>query len=224
MLLSNLFCLFQLQQALHKVNFTKFLKLNPDPHWESSWIWIRIENTSWCRIRIENTSWCRIRIENNSWIRIREKWCGPTALLSNNASSSIRQGWVQKINKKEFLDPACFWAEGIKLGTDSSGLLQYSYTPEVRVGDQGDEEEGGGVAHLPVTVRYQVLLHPVTCIIPVLYIRYCSTQSPALYQYGYSIHRIQYMWSTTKTTIQCIFYFTPWPRKIPCEAYCQKWD
>ena len=94
MLLSNLFCLFQLQQALHKVNFTKFLKLNPDPHWESSWIWIRIENTSWCRIRIENTSWCRIRIENNSWIRIREKWCGPTALLSNNASSSIRQGWV----------------------------------------------------------------------------------------------------------------------------------
>ena len=166
MRLSNLFCLFQLQQALHKVNFTKFLKLNPDPHWESSWIWIRIENTSWCRIRIENTSWCRIRIENNSWIRIREKWCGPTSLLSNNASSSIRQGWVKKINKKEFLDPACFWAEG------QIPLCFYSTRTHLKC-----------VLGTRETRRKEAELRtfPLQCAI-----RYCSTQSPALYQYGYS--------------------------------------
>ena len=40
------FFLLQLQQAHHKVIFTKFLKLDPDPHWESSWILIRIEKTA----------------------------------------------------------------------------------------------------------------------------------------------------------------------------------
>ena len=27
-------CIFQLQKTLHKVNFTNFLKLEPDPHYE----------------------------------------------------------------------------------------------------------------------------------------------------------------------------------------------
>ena len=183
MLLSNLFCLFQLQQALHKVNFTKFLKLNPDPHWESSWIWIRIENTSWCRIRIENTSWCRIRIENNSWIRIREKWCGPTALLSNNASSSIRQGWVKKNQQERIPRSRLFLGRGNQTGDRflcASTVLVHTWSACWGPGRRGGRRRScapsrysalSGTAppsHLHYTSTvYQVLLHPVTCIIPV---------------------------------------------------------
>ena len=62
-----LLSLFQLQDALHKAFFYYVLKLDPDPHWESSWIWIwfRIEKNNWIRIC---KNW--VRIHNSGRIRI----------------------------------------------------------------------------------------------------------------------------------------------------------
>ena len=43
LLMNNLLGFFQLQKTLYKVPiFIHFLKLDPDPHLKSNWIWIEI--------------------------------------------------------------------------------------------------------------------------------------------------------------------------------------
>ena len=78
------FCLFNTRKLFIRLFVTHFAKLDPDPHYKSSWI--------------------RIRIEKNSWIRIRKNDCGPTALKISTYINLYENRFLSGLNKYAALD------------------------------------------------------------------------------------------------------------------------